>query len=157
MLPLLPSNNTQKVQIKLLNLIDLHSLDDDACFSGWSKFALLEHYQQTGALGFVAMMDKQLIGLIFARIVLDESEILTFEVKEVYREQGVGKRLLQNLLNEIKRRGARKIFLEVNETNFKAIRLYIDSGFSVISKRHNYYSSSLGQKINALVLEYTVN
>jgi ribosomal-protein-alanine N-acetyltransferase len=48
--------------------------------------------------------------------------------------------------------GARAVFLEVDEHNAAAIRLYDRAGFHEISRRPNYYPGPRGQAVAALVL-----
>jgi len=64
--------------------------------------------------------------------------------------------LARNLLNLHMRRlaalGARAVFLEVDEHNKAAIRLYDRAGFREISRRPNYYPGAGGKAVAALVL-----
>jgi ribosomal-protein-alanine N-acetyltransferase len=48
--------------------------------------------------------------------------------------------------------GARAVFLEVDEHNKAAIRLYDRAGFHEISRRPNYYPGPGGHAVAALVL-----
>jgi ribosomal protein S18 acetylase RimI-like enzyme len=48
--------------------------------------------------------------------------------------------------------GARAVFLEVDEHNDPAIRLYHRAGFSEVSRRANYYPGPGGKAAAALVL-----
>ena len=70
-----------------------------------------------------------------------------FVVKD-YRKKGVGKALVAEFIAETTRRGAKKLFLEVRESNLSAKNLYLSAGFKGISVRKKYYSD--GE--NALVL-----
>ncbi len=63
-----------------------------------------------------------------------EREILNVAVALKYRQQGIGRRLLEA---EIRRGG--EWFLEVRESNLAALNLYKKMGFLVAGKRSNYY------------------
>jgi ribosomal-protein-alanine N-acetyltransferase len=78
-------------------------------------------------------------GYSIALTVLDESEILNIAVDSQYRGQGLGGRLLDAALAEVRSRGANAVFLEVRESNEPARRLYSSRGFSEISRRRMYY------------------
>lgn len=80
-------------------------------------------------------------GYSIALTVLDESEILNIAVDLSCRGQGLGGRLLDAALSEVRERGATAAFLEVRESNERARKLYASRGFSEISRRRKYYRS----------------
>lgn len=80
-------------------------------------------------------------GLVLARAVLDEAEILTLAVHPHARRQGIGRRLLASALTEAARRGAQAVFLEVASGNAAARALYAASDFTVVGHRRGYYAS----------------
>ncbi len=92
-------------------------------------------------------------GFILCRKILDEIEIITFGVIPIYRRQGLGRRLLQSVINYAKTTSKNnKIFLEVAEDNIPAQSLYKSFGFQKISIRKNYYNSITKIK-NAVVMQ----
>ena len=68
---------------------------------------------------------------------IEELEIIGLGVKKQYQNNGLGKKILNHLINK----GYRKIFLEVSKTNKVALKLYYSLGFKKISIRKNYFSS----------------
>jgi ribosomal-protein-alanine N-acetyltransferase len=78
-------------------------------------------------------------GYSVALNVLDESEILNIAVDAAYRGRGLGGRLLDSAVVEVRSRGANAVFLEVRESNEPARRLYASRGFKEISRRRKYY------------------
>ncbi|OPZ77002.1 MAG: ribosomal-protein-alanine N-acetyltransferase [Alphaproteobacteria bacterium ADurb.Bin438] len=84
-------------------------------------------------------------GFILCRKVLDEVEILTICVLKEYRNQGIGKILLNKAFSLAKNT---IFFLEVNENNTPAIKLYHSCGFEVVGLRKKYYNN----KDNALIM-----
>ncbi len=69
----------------------------------------------------------------------DEGEIVRVAVAEEARRQGVGTRLLEELLTSAGQQGVRRIFLEVRKSNASAIRLYEKHGFVPCGMRRNFY------------------
>ncbi|HZN75789.1 MAG TPA: ribosomal protein S18-alanine N-acetyltransferase [Micromonosporaceae bacterium] len=63
-------------------------------------------------------------------------------VRRDRQRQGVGRALLEALLAEAARRGARKTLLEVAVDNVPAQRLYTAYGFETIDIRKGYYQPS---------------
>ncbi|MGV9183547.1 ribosomal protein S18-alanine N-acetyltransferase [Arcanobacterium canis] len=69
-----------------------------------------------------------------------DAEILTIAVAPQARGQGLGRQLLDNLINAAWSDGSEAIFLEVRSRGMAAQRLYERAGFTVVGRRKNYYS-----------------
>ena len=78
-------------------------------------------------------------GMVLARAVADEAEVLTLGVAAGARRLGVGRGLLGAAMAEAAARGAGRMFLEVSERNSGAVRLYLGAGFAVVGRRRAYY------------------
>jgi ribosomal-protein-alanine N-acetyltransferase len=86
-----------------------------------------------------------------SRLVEDEAEILSVAVARRQRGRGLARRLLNLNLRRLAGLGARAVFLEVDEHNDPALRLYHRAGFREVSRRTNYYPGHDGG-VAALVL-----
>jgi len=78
-------------------------------------------------------------GFVIARCAVDEWEIENVVVAEGKRRSGLGSRLVRELLQLARTRGATSVLLEVRESNVGARRLYEKNGFSQTGRRRNYY------------------
>jgi ribosomal-protein-alanine N-acetyltransferase len=58
---------------------------------------------------------------------------------------------MQAVLREARMRGAEEIFLEVDEGNLAALRLYEKLGFAKVGERKAYYEQA-GRRSTALVM-----
>ena len=47
----------------------------------------------------------------------------------------------------------RRVFLEVEENNQPAVRLYQRTGFQTVGRREQYYRDASGGKLNALIMQ----
>jgi [ribosomal protein S18]-alanine N-acetyltransferase len=74
-------------------------------------------------------------------LVFDEIHINNLALRPQYRGQGYGRALMQHVLSEAERLGARRATLEVRSGNAGALRLYERLGFYVAGTRRNYYSN----------------
>jgi [ribosomal protein S18]-alanine N-acetyltransferase len=119
---------------------------------GWSEQEveglLLDHH----VVGHRAMRGDRLAGFIISRLVLDEAEILSVAVARAQQGHGLARRLLDLHLRRLAGLGARAVFLEVDENNRPAIRLYTRAGFREISRRADYYAAVGAKPTAALVL-----
>lgn len=87
-------------------------------------------------------------GFIVWRTVVDEAEIITIGVRPEARENGIATAMLTLVENDLKKRGVKKIFLEVAENNVPAKKLYEQNGFTQISIRPKYYDG-----VDAILME----
>lgn len=113
----------------------------------WSEKALAELLAMPGAFAFVVQEEGEPVGFVLARVAADEAEIVTIAVIPDCRRSGFGGRLMDRVLDEARRRGAVRLFLEVAEDNRAARRLYENLGFAEVGRRRKYYGAT-----DALVL-----
>ena len=69
----------------------------------------------------------------------DDAELMTIGVGSAYQRQGIASALLQRLIDEAKRQGARRMLLEVRVDNDAALALYQHFGFTRLGLRKRYY------------------
>lgn len=85
----------------------------------------------------VAKRNEQIIGFAGILDTVDQMEITNIVVKKNFRNKGIGNMLLKHLINLSKEKSS--IYLEVNEKNKSAIKLYEKNGFKKCGLRKNYY------------------
>src|SRR5258705_9107873 len=83
---------------------------------------------------------SKLAGYIVARMGADELHINNVAVREPHRRLGIGRELLERILDEGKRSGIPLAFLELRAGNSAALALYENCGFGVTARRSRYYS-----------------
>jgi ribosomal-protein-alanine acetyltransferase len=88
----------------------------------------LETMEPVKVLGFAA----------FYRII-DEAELRNIAVDPAHYNQGVGRALLAEGRRRLLEAGAKRIFLEVRQSNRAALALYYSIGFGLHSQRKDYY------------------
>ena len=98
------------------------------------------------------MTGRTLGGFIMSRIVDDEAEILSVAVAGQQRGRGLAGTLLRLHLGRLAGLAVRKVFLEVDEDNESARRLYRRAGFREVGRREGYYPNGTASRAAALVL-----
>lgn len=88
-------------------------------------------------------------GFTLSRHILDEEELLLIGVRPRFRNQGIGKHLLQRFCYDAKNRGAHSLFLEMREGNF-AESLYRSIGFTQVGRRKDYYRNTNCGPVDAI-------
>jgi len=81
----------------------------------------------------------RLAGYIVGRLGAEEIHINNVAVRDNYRRQGLGRALLNRILESGRRSGIASAFLELRAGNSAALALYEECGFHVIARRGRYY------------------
>lgn len=130
---------------------DLAALEAAATTHGWSEW----QYRDSLAAGHAFLLleiDGQLCGHAVTMAVLDEAELLTIVIAAQKQGQGQGQVLLGRLLDQLRRQGCARLFLEVRESNRPARALYAKSGFTETGLRKHYYPTATGRE-HAVLME----
>jgi [ribosomal protein S18]-alanine N-acetyltransferase len=86
-----------------------------------------------------AKIGRTLVGFILSRLVAGEAEILSVAIVPGWRGRGFSRPLLDLHLRRLAGLGTRTVFLEVDEKNAPAQRLYRKAGFYDVGRRQGYY------------------
>jgi len=119
---------------------------------GWSEQEVEGLLLDRHVIAHRCLTGVKLAGFIMSRLVQDEAEILSVAVARRQQGRGHARRLLDLHLRRLAGLGVRTVFLEVDEHNAPALRLYQRAGFRQVSRRPNYYAGTGGQTAAALVL-----
>ncbi len=125
------------------------------CFSLPWSFA-----QCQGALGqkafaaFGLVGRNALIAYISVYHAAGEMEIVNLAVDPRARRRGLGRRILDMILQVARKMGMQRVLLEVRQNNLAALALYRSAGFVTIGRRAGYYPDT-GE--DALVQEIQLN
>lgn len=118
----------------------------------WSRDQIAAEVAQVPTTRYyvVAESDGKIVGYggLFSPSRGVEADIQTVTVVLERQNQGIGRAILTDLIDEAARRSAPAILLEVRVGNDAAIHLYESLGFVEIARRPNYY----GRDLHALVM-----
>jgi len=117
-----------------------------ACFNrGWSEDEFERLMLDRTVLLHRAAIGQRIVGFIVSRIIEGEAEILSVAVAAARRRRGIATRTLDLHLRRLAGLGTRTVFLEVDEHNAPANRLYHHFGFRVVGRREGYYADQPGR------------
>ena len=107
----------------------------------WSIDSFVHELRNLYSITKVAVIEDKVIGYICAHFIIDESHILNLAVHPDFRRCGIATKMAKEVLDELKRKGCRFIYLEVRVSNLVARNFYAQLGFKEIGVRRNYYTS----------------
>jgi ribosomal-protein-alanine N-acetyltransferase len=119
---------------------------------GWGEGEFEVMLAERNTLVHRLRQGRKIIGFAVSRIGADEAEILSIAIDADERGRGLSRNLLLTHLGYLAGRGVRTIFLEVEENNQPARRLYEWAGFAVVGRRERYYKQPGGEHLNALLM-----
>jgi len=118
---------------------------------GWTEGEFERLLTDRNVVAHRATISGKLAGFILSRVVAGEAEILSVAVAGSRRGRGTAGRLLDLHLRRLAGLGVRTVFLEVDEDNRPALRLYRRARFAEVGRREGYYPQPQGAAA-ALVL-----
>jgi ribosomal-protein-alanine N-acetyltransferase len=130
----------------------LAQLHGESFHRGWGEGEFEAMLAERNTLVHRLRIGRKVIGFAVSRMAADEAEILSIAVAGTHRGRGLSRNLLLTHLGHLAGHGVRKIFLEVEENNQPARRLYERAGFSVAGRRERYYQQPGGEQLNALLM-----
>lgn len=107
---------------------------------------------RVGYLCRVAEVDGAVVAYGVVAMGAGEAHILNLCVRDDLRGRGVGRQMLELLLERARQAGMAEVFLEVRPSNRLAISLYESVGFVQVGLRKGYYQAEQGRE-DALVLK----
>ena len=141
---------------------DMAEIHGEAFARGWSdsEFEALLGAEGVLALGLrrhSVLWPPRLVGFILLRETAGEAEVLSIALRSASRGRGLGRRLLDETMRHLYRERVEACFLEVDQDNEAAVRLYTSEGFEVVGERKGYYNRTDGRPATALVMRLTLH
>lgn len=119
-----------------------------ACFRhGWSEVEFERLLSDRSVIAQTGRADGgrgRIVGFILSRRAADEAEILTVAVLPAERGCGLASALVRRHLSRLAALGVARLFLEVEDGNRPALRLYERAGFNQVGRREGYYAKPAG-------------
>ena len=105
-----------------------------------------EHFNREVAsersLGLVAEEQGRVVGFGFLWLLPGEGQVADIAVDPSSARRGVGRKILQKMIDEARRSRCETVTLEVSAENVAAQRLYAAEGFKVVGRRPKIYNGT---------------
>ena len=130
------------IEIYDMTLTDLEMISDKLLTDFddfWKPEILRSELENENSNCIVAKINDEIVGFAGIWKAVSDIHITNIVVKKDYRMHGIGKKLLEKLIQISKTQDINSITLEVNHKNIAAIELYSKYGFEQVGIRKNYY------------------
>ena len=131
-------------QMTSFDIDDVYQIELDAYTFAWSKNGFYESLLNKKN-NFVLEFQQEIVGFAIIYTVLDETQLLNIAIKQQYKSQGFGFRLLYDIIQNIKA-DVKTMYLEVRKSNMSAQKLYLKLGFVEHGVRRDYYPAVFGRE-----------
>lgn len=122
---------------------DIVAIEQEAFTAPWTAEAFHNELTQNLFAKYMVMSrGDEVLGYGGMWLIVDEAHVTNIAVREAYRGQGLGERLLREMMRTASWLGALRMTLEVRVTNERAQRLYRKLGFDPAGLRPGYYSDN---------------
>jgi ribosomal protein S18 acetylase RimI-like enzyme len=149
----MPAKGRRAVTVRHANLSDLEQIAVLDKATHEAEATTIFSFRQSMDLGhmfIVAQTSGKTVG--YAQGAVAEGGktgwILNMVVNRTIRRQGIGRRLLKELLSTFKGRGVEEVLLTVSPKNKPALELYLSSGFAL----HKFENDYFGRGANRIVM-----
>lgn len=136
----------QEIEFRAMTAADIDdivAIEQEAFTAPWTAEAFHNELTQNLFAKYMVMSrGDEVLGYGGMWLIVDEAHVTNIAVREAYRGQGLGERLLREMMRTASWLGAARMTLEVRVTNERAQRLYRKLGFDPAGLRPGYYSDN---------------
>jgi ribosomal-protein-alanine N-acetyltransferase len=139
----------------LADLATVLAIENTAHASPWSESIFVDciESQSKGYRCEVLSSGSSLVGYAILSAAIGEAHLHNIAVATSNQGLGLGRHLLNWVIDWGVEQNAQTLFLEVRASNTAALRLYRSSGFQIIGVRSNYYPGVFGRE-DAIVMGF---
>jgi len=137
--------NMQKIVIELMKIDDIKNVlevENKSFTIPWHEESFVQELTNNIAVYLVAKIEGKAVGYVGVWKILNEGHITNIAVHPNYRNKGIGRALVSELLLLCTKDGIETFTLEVRKSNLIAQKLYKDFGFVEAGIRKKYYSDN---------------
>lgn len=134
-----------------MHLDTLLSIEVEAYPEPWTRGMFQDEMRSNRSYFRVVFDESGIVGYGGYWLVLDEAHITTVVVRDTHRRLGIGRQILEHLLDSARAASASMATLEVRESNTPARELYKSFGFRDVGRRKGYYPKSREDAVVMLV------
>ncbi|MGN1051616.1 MAG: ribosomal protein S18-alanine N-acetyltransferase [Acutalibacteraceae bacterium] len=121
------------------NVSDISNIEINCFSTPWSKENIYNELNRKGTVAFLAWEKDVATGYVLMNIIANEGYMCNIAVLYKYRNKGVGKALLESIIDVAVNENLAFVTLEVRKSNKIAIKMYEKAGFIFVGERKDYY------------------
>jgi ribosomal-protein-alanine N-acetyltransferase len=139
-----------------MNILDIEAvvmIEEENFSMPWSKTDFEDELKNPKAMYFVAIENGELVGFSGLWNIVNEGNITNIAIKKQYQQQGIGTKLVEEMIERAKEDGINALTLEVRVSNKRAQHVYEKIGFEGVGIRKSFYQQP---NEDALIMWYRI-
>ena len=148
-----PARRAMPVQMRAMTPEDIDAvlgIEQAVQAYPWTRGNFIEALN-SGYVCRVAEAEGEIRSYAILMPAVDDAEMLVIGVSAAQHRKGLGRMMMNEMLETARKRNFKRVFLEVRPSNVAAIALYRCAGFTEIGVRRDYYQNANGSEY-ALVM-----
>ncbi|WP_028304272.1 ribosomal protein S18-alanine N-acetyltransferase [Oceanospirillum maris] len=143
-------------EVGILELDKVMLIERAAHLTPWTRLMFELGLQRSDTLLGVYIQER-LVGYAMLQKIADEWHLHNIAVQDTLQGQGIGRFLLEAVIEEAKQQNLALILLEVRESNAPARHLYRQLGFTEDGVRKGYYTVPGQEREDAVLMSCDLN
>jgi [ribosomal protein S18]-alanine N-acetyltransferase len=121
------------------HIADILAIEQVTHSAPWSQRSFENELEHKYGIFLVGLIEGKIAAYGGTWVLIDEAHVTNVVVREDLRGHGIGRKLMIDLLEQARKKGATCATLEVRQSNQAALSLYEKLGFYQATVRKNYY------------------
>lgn len=140
--------------MQYLDVLQVAAIEQTVSDDPWTE-SIFRDCILVGYEAWVFEVQGEIVGYALLSMEADDAHILNIAIKDTWRKQGLGKKLMWHLIDLARKKQAKKVLLEVRQSNDPAISLYKKLNFINTGMRKDYYKTHDGRE-DAILFSLTL-
>lgn len=147
-----PLQGSAFAPMRVEDLGEVQAIEDSVYPHPWTRGNFLDSLYTGYDTWILRDAAGKLIGYFLLMPALDEAHLLNITVHGGLHGQGIGRGLLDKVVQLSRAKDMHSILLEVRPSNARALAVYLRYGFKQIGLRKDYYPARDGKREDAIVM-----
>ncbi len=130
------------------DVAEVLEIQNETNLSRWKDADYLREIENKDSINIAAKFENNVVGFAVVHLLAglsensyDSAEIYNIAVGKLFQNKSIGQKLFDKIMSVLLKKNAAEIWLEVRQSNRKAINFYGKNGFVKQFTRKNYYNN----------------
>lgn len=129
-------------------------IEGDSFDTPWTEDEFIRCLRQRNCIGMVTELNDEVVGFMIYELHKNRLHLLNLAVAKSHRRMGVGRAMVNKLIEKLSHDRRNRILLEVRETNLDAQLFFKAKGFRAIQVLRDFYEDTTE---DAYLMQYRCN
>lgn len=129
--------------MKVEHIPQIIEIENNSFSTPWSPESFRYEVENNEFADYIVLVNgAEVVGYAGIWLIIDEAHLTTIAVKESFKGNGLGEKMIIELIRRVLLKGGTRMTLEVRPSNLSAQSLYNRMGFVSYGRRKGYYTDN---------------